>query len=124
MSVREVSDVLQAQLTFQNTTVDVVRKQLIGMAVVLSNLAESTKRKRTELDAVVKWNVRYLDHPAAKLSIIFRDHQAISNLITFFILKHERRSKVTIVVETQCCVGTIWLLHFYLVFSQVRLLRA
>ena len=65
--------------------------------------------------------------PAAKLSIVFRDSQAILDLMTFFLLKYQRRSLVIRVVKIQYCVRkniyhAIWLLCCY--FSQVYPLRA
>ena len=61
VSINELSNVLQAQTTFQNATIDIVRKQLVRLAVVLSNLAESTKRERKQLDALAKWILELME---------------------------------------------------------------
>ena len=61
VTVNELSNILQAQITFQNSTIDIVRKQLAGLGAVLSNLAESTKRERKQTDAVAKWIVKFLE---------------------------------------------------------------
>ena len=52
MSVAEHATVLQTQIAFQNSTIDIVRRQLLSMAIVISNLAQATKRERMEVDKV------------------------------------------------------------------------
>ena len=58
VSVNEVSKILQAQATFYNSTIDVVRKQLVTLAAVLSNLAEGVQRQKKQIDTVAKWIVQ------------------------------------------------------------------
>ena len=60
--MNEVSNMQQAHATFHNATIDIVRKQLVTLAVVLSNLAESTKRDRKQLDEMAKWTLELLEN--------------------------------------------------------------
>ena len=59
ITTREHSDCLQGQVTFMNSAIDIVRKQLTGHGAVISNLAEATKRRKKEIDAVANWIVRF-----------------------------------------------------------------
>lgn len=49
------SKILQAQIEFQHAAIEVIRRELISYEMLISNLAEQTKRQRMELSVIAQY---------------------------------------------------------------------
>ena len=49
------SKILQAQIRFQHAPIEVIRQELISYEMLISNLAEQTKRQRMELSVIAQY---------------------------------------------------------------------
>ena len=57
----EHSKILQAQIGFQHAAIEVIRQELISYEMLISDLAEQTKRQRMGLSVIAQYIRKTLD---------------------------------------------------------------
>ena len=60
ISVKEHADILQSQVAFQNAIIEMVRKQLFNLGVVVSNIADAVIKERLELRALINYIMTFI----------------------------------------------------------------
>lgn len=62
MKIEEHSKIMQAQVVFYHSTIDVMRRELVTYKALIRNLTDKTKDQRGVVSAIAAYVRKYIEH--------------------------------------------------------------